>query len=102
VTGERAIPVLEAAHIVPFAKVREHDLTNALLLRSDLHRLFDKGYVTVTPDLRFRVSKALHDEFQNGREYYPLEGRTIDVPTQQELRPNLEALQLHSKTVFRG
>jgi putative restriction endonuclease len=34
-----------------------------MLLRADLHRLYDAGYVTVTPDLRFEVSRRLKDEF---------------------------------------
>jgi len=44
--------VLEAAHIRPYTSGGEHALANGLLLRADLHRLFDKGFVTVTP--RFR------------------------------------------------
>src|SRR6266849_1655721 len=48
-TSERTLPVLEAAHIRPFAAGVEHALSNGLLLRSDLHTLFDLGYVTVDP-----------------------------------------------------
>src|SRR5688572_21048490 len=50
VTKEKALPALEAAHIRPFSEQMGHDLTNGLLLRSDVHRLFDKGYLTVTPE----------------------------------------------------
>lgn len=41
VTRERTLPVLEAAHIKPYSEGGIHDLPNGLLLRSDLHRLFD-------------------------------------------------------------
>ncbi len=54
-TGERTLPVLEAAHIRPYGGEGEHRLDNGLLLRSDLHKLFDRGYVTVTPEFRFEV-----------------------------------------------
>ena len=47
VTGERTRPVLDAAHIKQFSIVKEHALPNGLLLRKDIHRLFDDGYVTV-------------------------------------------------------
>jgi putative restriction endonuclease len=71
VTGERTLPVLEAAHIKPYNLVGRHEISNGLLLRSDLHTLFDLGYMTVTPDdLRVRVSRRIHEEFENGREYY--------------------------------
>jgi putative restriction endonuclease len=50
VTGERTLPVLEAAHIQPYAAGGRHSVRNGLLLRSDLHTLFDRGYLTVTPE----------------------------------------------------
>jgi putative restriction endonuclease len=56
VTGEHSLPALEAAHILPYGQGGEHRVDNGLLLRSDLHRLYDRGYVTVTPDYVFRVS----------------------------------------------
>jgi putative restriction endonuclease len=43
ITGERTLPVLEAAHIKPYSVVMRHEVSNGLLLRSDLHRLFDEG-----------------------------------------------------------
>jgi putative restriction endonuclease len=57
VTTEHSRPVLEAAHIKPFAAGGEHRVSNGLLLRTDIHRLFDRGYVTVTRERRFEVSR---------------------------------------------
>jgi putative restriction endonuclease len=51
-TSERTLPVLEAAHIRPYSEGGEHALSNGLLLRSDLHTLFDMGYVSVDPKTR--------------------------------------------------
>ena len=50
ITQEKALPALEAAHIRPFHDLPEHEVTNGILLRSDVHRLFDAGYITVTPN----------------------------------------------------
>ncbi|MBF4509314.1 MAG: HNH endonuclease [Aeromicrobium sp.] len=58
------------AHIMPYADGGTHDVTNGLLLRSDIHRLFDLGYVTVTPEYRFKVSDTLAEDSHNGRTYY--------------------------------
>ena len=67
-TGERTLPVLEAAHIRPYADGGEHSLSNGLLLRSDLHKLFDLGYVTVDPkDNQILVSDRIKAEYENGR-----------------------------------
>ncbi|MBI4737648.1 MAG: HNH endonuclease, partial [candidate division NC10 bacterium] len=40
VTGEKALPVLQAAHIRPVTKEGPHRVDNGLLLRSDSHALF--------------------------------------------------------------
>ena len=77
VTQERTLPALEAAHIRPYGDGGEHEARNGLLLRRDIHSLFDAGYVTVTPDLRFEVSRRIKEEFDNGRHYYALHGHKI-------------------------
>jgi putative restriction endonuclease len=103
VTGERTLPVLEAAHIKPYSLVGRHEVSNGLLLRSDLHTLFDLGYMTVTPeDLRVRVSRRIHEEFENGREYYELDGRPIRLPQAAFEQPSLEMLGWHAEAIFRS
>jgi len=100
VTRERSLPALEAAHIKPYAKGGEHSLPNGLLLRADIHRLFDAGYVTVTPDKRFLVSKRLKEDFDNGAIYYALAGIEIASPQRPEDWPDREALEWHNEKVF--
>ena len=80
VTPEPRLPALEAAHIRPFAEGGEHEASNGVLLGRDLHSLFDAGYVTITPKLNFEVSRRIKEEFENGRQYYELHGRTIAAP----------------------
>src|SRR5690606_4188260 len=74
ITGEKTLPVLEAAHIKPYAKSGRHLISNALLLRSDIHKLFDTGYLTITTDHKVLVSRRIKEEFENGREYYRFHG----------------------------
>lgn len=102
VTSERTLPVLEAAHIRPYAQNGAHEIDNGLLLRADLHTLFDRGYVTVTPDMRFHVSPRIREEFQNGRDYYALDGREVRPPGQRFAPPAREYLEWHSEAVFRA
>lgn len=102
VTGEKTLPVLEAAHILPVKKGGQHRSDNGLLLRSDLHTLFDLGYVTVTPDYTVAVSPALRDQWSNGRVYYDTVGRSIRLPTALSDRPSKEFLEWHRDTVFRA
>ena len=102
VTGERTLPALEAAHIVPFAETQNHDLRNGLLLRADLHKLFDDGYVTVDPTFHFHVSRRIKDEFENGRDYYALHGREIGRPADTSVVPDPQYLEAHATRIYKG
>ena len=101
-TGEHSLPVLEAAHIRPFALSGPHETRNGLLLRSDLHKPCDHGYVAVTPDYRVEVSKRLREEYQNGKSYYPLHGSQLILPSQVKDQPDPQLLQWHFNEVFRA
>lgn len=102
VSGERSLAALEAAHIKPFSIVQRHETSNGILLRADIHKLFDVGYVSVDPDLHFKVSRALRDEYSNGRIYYALHGQELRLPVATADQPNREYLEWHYSEVFRG
>ncbi len=103
VTTEHSLPVLEAAHIKPYAQGGLHEVSNGVLLRRDIHTLFDLGYVTVgADDRRFEVSGRLKEEFENGKTYYAMRGATIHEPTALPDRPSKELLDWHNREVFQG
>ena len=101
VTRERTLPALDAAHIRRYSEGGEHATTNGLLLRKDIHSLFDLGYVTVTPSHHFAVSPRIREEFENGHEYYDYNDSKILVPRQPEHRPDPDALMWHNENVFK-
>ncbi|MGI8733969.1 MAG: HNH endonuclease [Pyrinomonadaceae bacterium] len=102
-TAERTLPVLEAAHIRPYASEGKHELSNGLLLRSDLHKLFDLGYLTVNPDdKKIVVSPRIREEYENGRDYYALHGRELAQPQNTLAFPSLENLNYHAENIFRS
>lgn len=100
ITGGRIGPVLEAAHIRPVAASGEHRLSNGLLLRSDVHTLFDRGYLGIDVQHRLQVSPRLRIDFGNGREFYERSGQQIHVPHRQVDRPAPDAVEWHMDTVF--
>lgn len=102
VTQEKTLPALEAAHIKPFSDSGPHSVQNGILLRSDIHRLFDSGYVTITSDYRFEVSRRIRDEFENGRDYYALHGRRLSMPGEKSMKPRGEFISWHNENVYRG
>ena len=72
-------------------------------MRSDLHKLFDAGYMTITPDYRIEVSPSIREEFNNGKEYYAMHGRNLAVvPLQFSEKPNTELLRWHNENVYKA
>jgi putative restriction endonuclease len=102
ITNERTLPVLEAAHIREYRDVQEHAINNGILLRADIHKLFDSGYVTVTPEYQFEVSRRIKEEFENGRDYYALHGSRIRLPQDMAHRPAVESLIWHNEQRYLG
>ena len=102
VTRERTLPALEAAHIRPYAQGGSHEPRNGILLRRDIHALYDSGYVTITPDFRFEVSRRIREEYENGRAYYALNGQPVAPPTKRDEAPDPETLRWHRDNVFLG
>jgi putative restriction endonuclease len=103
ITGEKTLPVLESAHIKSYAEAGPHLTSNGILLRSDIHKLFDNGYVTITKDLRIEVSSRIREEFSNGKEYYQYHGKQLLIlPDNLKDRPNSQFVEWHNENVFRG
>ena len=103
ITGENILPVLEAAHIQPVSQQGTNDLTNGLLLRSDMHTLYDEGLLGVTPDYTIKVSEQIREAYVNGKVYYSWDGKRLTtLPEDAELLPDRERLDWHMQNVFVG
>lgn len=102
VSGERTLPILDAAHIRSYADGGEHEGSNGLLLRTDIHKLFDLGYVTIDEDKRFVVSGRLKADFDNGKHYYDLHGTTLRSPILASALPSSSSLEWHRDHRFLG
>ena len=101
ITGEHTQIVLDGAHIQPYLGPRSNHPQNGVLLTKEFHALFDAGYVTITPDLKVRVSERLRLDWHNGHRYYPFDGRPLAiVPSDHALRPSRDALEWHGKNRF--
>jgi putative restriction endonuclease len=101
VTNEKTLPALEAVHIKPYSESGEHSVNNGILLRRDLHALFDQGYVTINPEMRFEVSRKIKEEFENGRDYYNLNERKIWLPINPRNQPSKEYLDWHNRNKYK-
>ena len=92
ISGYSALEVLEAAHILPYRGDHTHRLDNGLLLRADLHTLFDCGLLWVGPDFTVVLAPILL-----GGEYAEIHGKPLRMPGSEEARPNAEHLARHAQ-----
>jgi putative restriction endonuclease len=101
ITGESTLPVLEAAHIKAAAAEGLNNTYNGLLLRSDFHKLFDVGLITVTPEHRVIVSTRIKEQWYNGKAYNSLHGASLAaMPESPEDKPRSDLLKWHNDNVF--
>ena len=95
VTGSTTEEVLEAAHISPYRGDQTNVEINGLLLRSDIHTLFDLHRLTIVPragELIVRVCPDVDEE-----EYRALDGVPIvAAPRARGLRPSVNLLLDHN------
>ena len=102
-TGEKTLPVLQAAHIKPFAESGPHRISNGILLRADLHILLERGYLTLTQELRMEASRRIKEDFDNGDQYVALHGKPLCVvPDGVRSRPSPEFIRWHNENRFLG
>jgi len=84
---------LEAAHIVPYTGPQSNHVTNGLLLRADIHTLFDLDLIGINPEsLIISVAAAITSTM-----YTDLEGQKLVLPANSSEGPNHEALAQHWK-----
>lgn len=89
ITGCEVLPLLEAAHITPYLGPATNDVTNGLLLRADIHTLWDLGLIAIDPEkLTLWVSLTITD-----LTYRQLEGEPLRIPPPTHLRPSIKALR---------
>lgn len=91
ITGYDSEQALEAAHIHPYKGPATNHIQNGLLLRADIHTLFDLGLIGINPDT---YEVMIREELQN-TEYRELQGKKVRLPEERELRPNADALREH-------
>lgn len=101
-TRGKVLPALDAAHIRPYAEGGTHTKSNGILLRKDIHSVFDAGYATIDTDYRFVVSDKVRDVFNNGEEYRRLHGTLLRLPENPAERPDRSALQWHNDCRYLG
>lgn len=89
ISGCTLAPTLQAAHISPYNGDRSNHVSNGILLRADIHTLFDLGLLKIDPDTReVCVVPSLSDT-----EYAQYSGKVIAKTAKPGQSPSVHALR---------
>jgi hypothetical protein len=91
ITGCDAASALEAAHIIPYNGAETNSARNGILLRADLHTLFDLGLIAIDETT---MTLVISSSLSNGH-YASLAGGRVQLPVDSKLRPSPQALSAH-------
>ncbi|GGK73738.1 HNH endonuclease [Rufibacter glacialis] len=107
ITGMRLISnhgfsMVDACHIVPFSRTSDDRVTNGLALCPNLHRAFDRGLITIDPQLKVVVSPSIAEDEANAYALKKLAGKRLNLPFGAIHYPAPENLAWHREKVFKG
>lgn len=89
VTRCNILPLVEAAHIMPYVDERSNILANGLALRCDIHRLYDRNLIRISGDGKISIDESL-----SGSMYAKLDGRQFMLPPMLDVRPDPRLLDI--------
>ncbi|WP_322153503.1 HNH endonuclease [Paratractidigestivibacter sp.] len=91
ITETKVPEVLQAAHIKPYRGKHSQIVNNGILLRADMHLLFDAHLISINPDnMKVQLSGRLAGS--NYRDYL---GRSISLPLNSDEAPSIELIGNH-------
>jgi hypothetical protein len=96
ISGTTEPTALVAAHIQPVKSKGRHSVNNGMLLRADIHNMFDSGLISVDGKYRIHISSLVSDQ-----RYVKLKGRKLHLPHDRKRWPSSQVLKQHFEQIFR-
>jgi hypothetical protein len=97
ISGYSATQAIDVAHIVPYYGEESDNIENAIPLRADLHKLFDKGLIIIDFDYsskKYRVK--VHDFIV--ADYSHIQDAELKIPAEKSKAPSLKAIEIHNES----
>lgn len=101
VSAPYSFSMVDACHIIPFAKTFNNHPTNGIALCPNLHRAFDKGAISIDDDYCVIVSNTFVENVDSLYSLKALHGSRTTLPTENNYLPDLEAFRWHKKHIFK-
>lgn len=97
VTGETLPDVLEACHIQQYISKDSDHIQNGLVLRVDVHRLFDRGLLLIDENYIIKVDPSICSAY-----YQSFHNKKINLPETERFYPSKDALNYHNNLFKKG
>lgn len=91
ISGTNVADTLQAAHIRPYNGPATNHVTNGMLLRADIHTLFDLRLITIDP----RSFCVVASPRLEGTEYWQFHGKRLRLPEKRSEHPAFSAIEWH-------
>jgi len=95
VSGITSTQALEVAHIVPYYGPESDAVQNAIPLRVDIHRLFDRGLIRIDYSDTLKSYKIRVHHFVSP-DYEEFDGKSLLLPDNKNSVPSKNAIDFHN------
>jgi len=92
-TGSAITETLEAAHIFRFSESEDHSFENGILFRTDVHALFDAGFLEIDENFYMGISERFRELYPDSKDYDFLDGKRLSMPKNERHYPSIELLK---------
>jgi len=101
VTTKRGFNLVESCHISPFSQTQDDHVHNGISLSPNMHKIFDRGLITVDEDYRLVISKQIMEDANHPYSLKKLEGKKITLPKNVNYFPSQEKFKYHRDYIFK-
>ncbi len=92
---------IDACHIIPFSVGQDDKVTNGIALCPNMHRVFDRGLISISTDYKILVSQQIYEDEGHGYSLGRLKNKIIALPQTKQYWPSKESLEWHREKVFK-
>ena len=97
ISGYSATQAIDVAHIVPYYGEESDNIENAIPLRADLHKLYDKGLLIIDFDYSTKKYKVKVHDFI-AADYSHIQDSELKIPVEKSKAPSLKAIEIHNES----
>lgn len=94
--------IVDGAHIKPFAKFYNNQISNGIALCKNHHWAFDRGLFTIDDNYKIIIANNFEEISPHAKAIKNFHGERLLLPSESQYRPGLDFLRWHRDNIFKG